>query len=137
MAWSVGWTWLRTELVGGPLVAQVDGRLDGQAAAEQQPARSSTVLPEVGVGQEVLDGVVAEERRRPRRRSRCGVAVTLRPSRLALGLLGLARGRSTLSWAIRCEHDVAPLHGPVGVVRRVVAGRVLHQAGEQRRLRAA
>ena len=130
MAWSVGCTWLPHRVVGGALVAQVDGGLDGQAAAEEQPAPVVDGLAEARVGQEVLDGVVAEEGRRGGHAAVVGGG-HLEAEALRLRGAGLRLGDDVELGHPR-EHRVAALLGAVRVVGRVVAGRVLHHAGQQR-----
>ena len=118
--------------VGRALEAEVDGGLDGQSAAEQQPPAVLDGLAEVLVGEQVLDRVVAEERR-----GRGDAAVAHRhhvePDRLGLRLAGL-RGGDDVELSHPGQHGVAALLGAAGVVRRVVAGGVLHETGQQRRL---
>ncbi len=94
--------------------------------------RSSTRLAEGRVAQQVAGDVVAEERR-------AGVEATVlgrdhvEAEAIALGLGGLRVG-DDLELGHPVEHDVAALERAVGRVRRVVAGGVLHQAGEHRGL---
>ncbi len=129
MAWSVGVDVPAYGGVGGALEAQVHGGLDGQAAVEQQPPAVVGGLAQARVGHEVLHGVVAEERR-----GRGDAAVAgrgdLEAERLVLACAA-PRSRDDVELGHPGQHRVAPLRGLVGVVRRVVAGRVLDQPGEQ------
>ena len=119
-------------LVGGVLHAQVDGGVDRQAAGLDELLALGDRVAQRLVVVEPVEHVVAEERRPGEDATVVGVD-RVEAEALLLQLLGLAvLDDAQLGHPV--EHDVAALEGPVGVVGRVEAGRVLHQPGQHGRL---
>ena len=105
---------------------------DGQAAGLEQLAALRDGLAERRVVEQVVPGVVAEERGAGEPAAVLGRDDLEAELRL-LGLVRLLAG-DDVELGHPVEHDVAARQGPVGGVGRVVAGGVLHQAGEHRGL---
>ncbi len=114
--------------VGCPLEAHVDGGVDGQPAGVEELPALLGGCAQLLVLQQIVEDVVTEERR-----ARVDAAVLGLPDVqaqwLRLGLVGLGL-RDHVELGHPVDHHVAAIDCPVPIVRRVVAGGVLHQAGQ-------
>ena len=119
-------------VVGRLLEAEVDGRPDRQPAGEQQVLAGGGGLAQRAVALEVVDDVVAEERRLGEHAA-VAVGGELQPEVPLAGLVGLLLA-DHVELRHPVQHHVAAGQGTVGVDGRVEADGVLDQAGQHGRL---
>ena len=118
--------------VGRLLHPRVEGGADGEPARAQQLAPLLGGLAEGAVLHQHVGDVVAEERRPGVDAAVVGLG-HVEPEVALLGLGGLLAG-DDVQLGHPVQDDVAALQRLVRAVGRVVAGRVLDQAGQHRRL---
>ncbi|MPM03225.1 hypothetical protein SDC9_49489 [bioreactor metagenome] len=123
----------RHRLLGGLLDPRVDGGPDGEPATVEHPLAILDGRAERGRLQQLVDGVLTDERVAARR---AAVARRAHRRRVELGRLGLIdlvlQARVELGHPV--QHHIAALDRGLRVQPRVVRVGALHQAGEHRRL---